>query len=89
MQVLEDRDYGASGQVCPLFFNGMSSSFRELPLPDSPELNQAVDFAKHLETVRQGGYAPESLRNRVFFLFNIWLSKFKNRRNGKCSDATW
>ena len=89
MQVLEDRDYGASGQVCPLFFNGMSSSFRELPLPDSPELNQAVDFAKHLETVRQGGYAPESLRNRVFFLFNIWLSKLKNRRNGKCSNATW
>ena len=89
MQVLEDRDYGASGQVCPLFFNGMSSSFRELPLPDSPELNQAVDFAKHLENVRQNGYAPESLRNRVFFLFNIWLSKLKNRRNGKCSNATW
>ena len=89
MQVLEDRDYGASGQVCPLFFNGMSSSFRELPLPDSPELSQAVDFAKHLENVRQSGYAPESLRNRVFFLFNIWLSKLKNRRNGKCSNATW
>ena len=89
MQVLEDRDYGASGQVCPLFFNGMSSSFRELPLPDSPELSQAVDFAKHLENVRQNGYAPESLRNRVFFLFNIWLSKLKNRRNGKCSNATW
>lgn len=89
MQVLEDRDYGASGQVCPLFFNGMSSSFRELPLPDSPELSQAVDFAKHLENVRQNGYAPETLRNRVFFLFNIWLSKLKNRRNGKCSNATW
>lgn len=89
MQVLEDRDYGASGQVCPLFFNGMSSAFRELPLPDSPELSQAVDFARHLENVRQNGYAPESLRNRVFFLFNIWLSKLKNRRNGKCSNATW
>ena len=89
MQVLEDRDYGASGQVCPLFFNGMSSSFREMPLPDSPELSQALDFAKHLEEVRQSGYAPDSLRNRVFFLFNIWLSKLKNLRNGKCSNATW
>ncbi len=89
MQVLEDRDYGASGQVCPLFFNGMSSSFREMPLPDSPELSQALDFAKHLEEVRQSGYAPDSLRNRVFFLFNIWLSKLKNLRNGKRSNATW
>lgn len=88
MQVLEDRDYGASGQVCPLFFNGMSSSFREMPLPDSPELSQALDFAKHLEEVRQSGYAPDSLRNRVFFLFNIWLSKLKNLRNGKRSNAT-
>lgn len=64
MQVLEDRDYGASGQVCPLFFNGMSSSFRELPLPNSAELNQAIAFADYLEQVKQGTQP----RNRVFFI---------------------
>lgn len=31
--VCEDRDYGAAGNVCPLFFNGASSFFHELPQP--------------------------------------------------------
>lgn len=34
MIICEDRDYGAAGNVCPLFFNGASSFFCELPLPD-------------------------------------------------------
>ena len=33
MQVIEDRDNGAAGQVCPLFFDGAVSVFNELPLP--------------------------------------------------------
>lgn len=68
LQVLEDRDYGASGQVCPLFFNGMSSAFRELPLPDSSELNQALRFTEHLEEVKKNGYDFSKPRNKVFFI---------------------
>lgn len=34
MEVLEDRDYGANNQICPLYFDGASSYFSELPRPD-------------------------------------------------------
>ena len=68
LQVLEDRDYGASGQVCPLFFNGMSSTFRELPLPDSSELSQALRFTEHLEEVKKNGYDFNKPKNKVFFI---------------------
>lgn len=31
MEVLEDRDYGANGNICPLYFDGAISYFSELP----------------------------------------------------------
>lgn len=65
LQVLEDRDYGASGQVCPLFFNGISSMFRELPKPDSPEIEEALSFVQVLENSKQ-----IREENRLFFIFN-------------------
>ena len=34
MEVIEDRDYGANGNICPLFFDGAVSFFKELPKPD-------------------------------------------------------
>ena len=34
MEVLEDRDYGANNQICPLYFDGASSYFSELPRSD-------------------------------------------------------
>lgn len=67
LQVIEDRDYGASGQVCPLFFNGMSSSFRELPLPDSSEINEALRFTTILDAARQG----QQPVNKVFFTYMV------------------
>lgn len=42
MEVIEDRDYGAGGQICPLYFNGASSFFAELPRPDNQELLEKV-----------------------------------------------
>lgn len=42
MEVIEDRDYGASGQICPLFFDGAVSTFYELPRPDDREALQRV-----------------------------------------------
>lgn len=31
MEVIEDRDYGANGNICPLYFDGAISYFSELP----------------------------------------------------------
>ena len=42
MEVIEDRDYGANGQICPLFFDGAVSTFYELPRPDDKEALQRV-----------------------------------------------
>lgn len=34
MEVIEDRDYGANGNICPLYFDGAISFFSELPKSD-------------------------------------------------------
>lgn len=45
LMVLEDRDNGAGGQVCPLFFDGAVSTFTELPpANDSNELNRVIAY---------------------------------------------
>ena len=75
LEVLEDRDYGAGGQICPLFFNGMSSAFRELPRPDDPELQEAIRFANQLEAQRTGP------RNRIFFSYMVNKIKSFIKRN--------
>lgn len=31
MEVVEDRDYGSNGNICPLYFDGATSYFSELP----------------------------------------------------------
>ena len=50
MEVIEDRDYGANGQICPLFFDGAVSSFTELPLPnDKDSLDKVYNYIKKLE----------------------------------------
>lgn len=67
LQVIEDRSYGANGQVCPLFFNGMSSYFRELPKPDDPELAEVIRFINNLELQKQN---PPTL-DKIFFLYVV------------------
>lgn len=45
MQVLEDRDNGAGGQICPLFFDGAVGMFAELPLPtDKVEIDKCLEY---------------------------------------------
>ena len=45
MQVLEDRDNGAGGQICPLFFDGTVGMFAELPLPtDKVEIDKCLEY---------------------------------------------
>ena len=45
MEVIEDRDYGANGQICPLYFDGAVSSFAELPrVQDKEEMDKMYKF---------------------------------------------
>ena len=79
LQVIEDRDYGASGQVCPLFFNGMSSAFRELPKPDDPEISSAIRFVSTLDAARNG--QQQQPVNRIFFSYMVNKIKKFIKRN--------
>lgn len=45
MEVIEDRHYGANGNICPLYFDGASSYFAELPRADDTEgMNRVYKF---------------------------------------------
>lgn len=45
MEVLEDRDYGANNQICPLYFDGAASYFSELPRSDDKvEIEKVYKF---------------------------------------------
>ena len=48
MEVLEDRDYGANNQICPLYFDGASSYFFELPKAD--DINGIEKVYKFMDT---------------------------------------
>lgn len=51
LEILEDRDYGANGFVCPLFFDGATSTFKELPLPtDTVNLNKCYQVIQRWES---------------------------------------
>lgn len=63
MEVIEDRDYGSNGQICPLFFNGAVSTFNELPRPEDKEGLQKV--YRYIESLR------ERKTNKSFFSFTI------------------
>lgn len=47
MEVIEDRDYGANGQICPLYFDGAVSTFKELPKPQ--DKNEISSVYQHIE----------------------------------------
>lgn len=63
MEVIEDRDYGANGQICPLFFNGAVSTFNELPKPEDKENLQKI--YNHIESLKT------KKTNQSFFSFAI------------------
>lgn len=56
LEVMEDRHYGASGNICPLFFNGASSDFEELPRADDYDgLNQVYSIIDEIERQKVSG----------------------------------
>ena len=53
LSVIEDRDNGSAGQICPLFFDGAVSTFNELPLPNNKdELYRVMNFITNTVRVR-------------------------------------
>lgn len=47
LEIMEDRDYGANNITCPLFFNGASSWFHELP--KSNDMNNLINYYKQAD----------------------------------------
>lgn len=51
LNIIEDRDYGAGGSICPLFFDGATSTFKELPLiSDKEALEKYYRYAEYLDS---------------------------------------
>lgn len=64
MEVIEDRDYGSAGNICPLFFNGAVSTFNELPLPtDSAALGNIYNYIDNLNKQKIGR------KTKSFFMY--------------------
>ena len=59
LKILEDRDYGAGGNICPLFFDGATSTFKELPLSTNKmELEKSYKCAEFIQSRQE----PEVLQ---------------------------
>lgn len=67
--VIEDRDNGAGGQVCPLLFDGEVSNFCELPLPDNK---------REIESALQ--YVEQVIRRRATPIFMILTREFSREK---------
>lgn len=71
LEVLEDRDYGANGNICPLYFDGVTSNFIELPKPDNQvELQKIYEYSEKERTKRKNG---------ILFLISNLISKKYNQ----------
>lgn len=54
MEIMEDRDNGGAGNMCPLFFDGAVSTFFELPLPtDKKQIEQVYKYIESLNKEQQ------------------------------------
>lgn len=50
LEVIDDRHYGANQNICPLFFNGATSSWAELPKADDQQsMNAVYNYIDSLE----------------------------------------
>lgn len=73
MEVIEDRDYGANNNICPLFFDGAVSTFAELPRPDDKEgLLKVYNYIQSLKQPKKG----------VSFFISLIRSIFNKKQNG-------
>ena len=70
MEVIEDRDYGANGNICPLYFDGAISYFSELP-----KSNDKVGIQKVYNFIENNKKKPS-----VLMLMVSRLTKFFNKQ---------
>lgn len=78
MEVIEDRDYGANGNICPLYFDGAVSFFKELPKPD--DYNEIHKVYTTLEKKR-------NLKETKSSILTLMVSKINNFFNYKQHDS--
>lgn len=63
LEILEDRNYGANGFICPLFFNGASSWWEELPTAN--DVNSLEMYYKKVEVLDN---INQPVTHKLFFL---------------------
>lgn len=68
MEVIEDRDYGANGNICPLYFDGAISFFSELPrAEDKVGIQKVYNF---IETNKKNKSLLMVMISKVKQIFN-------------------
>lgn len=72
MEVIEDRDYGANGSICPLYFDGAVSFFSELPRAnDSVGIGKVYKFMDNNKLKKKSWVSLVSFSNiRNILRFN-------------------
>lgn len=69
MEVIEDRDYGSNGNICPLYFDGAVSYFAELP-----RANDTAEMQKVYKFMEEGKVKKKSLWVTLVSFANIKLN---------------
>lgn len=72
LEVIEDRDYGANGQICPLYFDGAVSTFAELPKAlDAEGISKFYKLIEKNRMLKENAStaAPEIPKNFLMFAY--------------------
>lgn len=83
MEVIEDRDYGANGNICPLYFDGAVSFFKELPKPDDYAGMQRV--YEVLERKKKAKMSKVTLLAFMFTRINKFIHNDSITNRKECS----
>lgn len=83
MEIIEDRDYGANGNICPLYFDGAVSFFKELPKPDDYAGMQRV--YEVLERKKKAKMSKVTLLAFMFTRINKFIHNDSITNRKECS----
>lgn len=72
MEVIEDRDYGSNGNICPLYFDGAISYFSELP-----RANDVIGISKVYKFLEENKLKKKSWISLISFTNILKLLKLK------------
>lgn len=71
MEVIINRE-GEQNGICPLYFDGLTNTFRELPLPNDPTIQQYYNTIEHLNLL----HVTKKTRRRVFSSRDVYIGDF-------------